>query len=565
MKKFATWLLITVLVVGAGYLIWRFREARTAFREAVRNTVTASVERRDLDVIVTGKGTAQTKAKRAVRPGVAGTVSQVLVREGDVVSAGAPLIVLDNDSIRYQADQARLDLALAEQTLTNMTGPAGVLAKAELALRQAELDLSSARERLDGLTIESPITGDLWAVHVKKGDSVMAGQPIATVADATSFSVDARVRQADLRKLQIGHRVNIKPGGDIKTVYGKIEEIGSEGIPGSRGIEFPVKVSIDDPGKDIRSGMSVQVDCHLRNGALVSMTGTIVPKDRRDIEATVAGTVEEVLVAEGSLVEAGRLLVTLENSSVTVAYDQALTAYESAKQALATCENDIEVQRLRVEQARVNAEDRANAVAKLRVNSPIDGKVVSLSLEPGDEVTANETVAEVVSVLPLTVVIPVDELDVTNVTIGQTAKIEVDAVPGRVFEGTVTKIAHEGRVQQGITNFDVTIEMEAEDVRLGMSATATISVSSKKGVLSVPIEAVIWEQDQAYVNKVEDGRVVQSRVKVGVQNDLYAEIASGLDEGDEVVVSGLSNYGGDLGGFRMFAPRGGSGAQIRPR
>jgi HlyD family secretion protein len=212
----------------------------------------------------------------------------------------------------------------------------------------------------------------------------------------------------------------------------------------------------------------------------------------------------------------------------------------------------------------VNAKDKENAAAKLTVKSPIDGKVTSLTIERGDEVTANEAVSEVVAVTPLTVVIPVDELDVALLSVGLTAKVEVDAVPGRVFEGTVSKIAHEGKVQQGITNFDVTIEVEAEEVRLGMSATATISVSSKKAVLSVPVEAVIWEQDQAYVTKIEDGRTVRTRVKVGVQNDLYAEIASGLNEGDEIVVSGLSDYPVNLRGFRMFAPsRSGSG--LRPR
>ncbi len=566
MRKLTTWILIAVLVVGGGYVVWRireFRQARAAIREAVRNTVTASVERRDLDVVVTGKGTVQTSARRTITPGVAGTVLQVLAQEGDVVAAGSPLIVLENDAIKFEAQEARLTLALAEQTLAKMTGPAGIQAKAELALKQAELDLESAREKLEGLTIESPIAGDLWTVHVEEGDSVKAGQVVATVADTSSYTVQARVRQADLQKIRVGYDVNIMPGGDIQTVYGKIEDIGSEGIAGSKGIEFPVKVSIEEPGTEIRSGMSVQVDCILRNGAKVSMTGTVVPKDRRDIQATVAGTVQEVHVAEGSAALAGELIITLSESAVTYAYDQAENAYESARQALATCESDIEEQRLRVEQARVNAEDKENRVAKLTVLSPIDGKVIGLSPVRGDEVTANEKVAEVVSVSPLSVVIPVDELDVTNLSVGQTAKVEVEALPGQVFEGRVSKIAHEGRVQQGITNFDVTIEVEAAEVRLGMSATATISVSNKQGVLSVPVEAVFWEQNQAYVNKIEDGRVVQARVKIGVQNDLYAEIASGLNEGDEIVVSGLTDYGANLGGFRMFAPRGGAG--ISPR
>lgn len=558
MRRLVKWLLVIALVVGGGYVLLRvreFRQARAAFRDAIQNTVTAVVERKNLDVVVTGKGTVQTKDKRSIRPGVSGTVAKVFVKEGDLVRAGSPLLILENETLTTQVEQARLDLALAEQALANMTGPAGTRAKAELALRQAELDLRSAKEKLDALTVRVPISGDLWRLYVEEGDSVRAGQILATVADTSSFSVDARVRQADLRKLTVGHSVTIQPGGDMKPVYGKIESIGSEGLQGAKGIEFPVKVSIDNPGPDLRAGMSVQVDCHLRNGSKVSMTGTVVPKDRRDIEAEVAGTVKEVRLAEGAVVQAGDVLLIIEQGSLEIAYEQALNAYESAKQSLESCERQIEEQHLRVEQARLNVKDRENAAGKLVVTSPIDGKVISLSVEPGDEVSASEVVAEVVSVSPLTVVIPVDELDVAAIAIGQRAAVEIDALPGKVFEGVVSRIAHEGKVQQGITNYDVTIEIEAEEVRLGMSAKATISVSSKEDVLVVPVEAVFWENNQAYVTKLEDGRAVKTRVKVGVQNDLYAEIASGLEEGDEIVVSGLTDYSVNLRGFRMFGPR----------
>lgn len=558
MRRLVKWLLVIALVVGGGYVLLRvreFRQARAAFRDAIQNTVTAVVERKNLDVVVTGKGTVQTKDKRSIRPGVSGTVAKVFVKEGDLVRAGSPLLILENETLSTQVEQARLDLALAEQALANMTGPAGTRAKAELALRQAELDLRSAKEKLDALTVRVPISGDLWRLYVEEGDSVRAGQILATVADTSSFSVDARVRQADLRKLTVGHSVTIQPGGDMKPVYGKIESIGSEGLQGAKGIEFPVKVSIDNPGPDLRAGMSVQVDCHLRNGSKVSMTGTVVPKDRRDIEAEVAGTVKEVRLAEGAVVQAGDVLLIIEQGSLEIAYEQALNAYESAKQSLESCERQIEEQHLRVEQARLNVKDRENAAGKLVVTSPIDGKVISLSVEPGDEVSASEVVAEVVSASPLTVVIPVDELDVAAIAIGQRAAVEIDALPGKVFEGVVSRIAHEGKVQQGITNYDVTIEIEAEEVRLGMSAKATISVSSKEDVLVVPVEAVFWENNQAYVTKLEDGRAVKTRVKVGVQNDLYAEIASGLEEGDEIVVSGLTDYSVNLRGFRMFGPR----------
>lgn len=563
MKKWITWGIIIVLVVGGGFFIWRFQRTRaliSAAKNAAQNLSTATAQRRDLEVIVTGKGTIQADLRKDLQPGVSGTVSQVLVDEGDRVSQGTPLVRLSNEAVEYEAEKARLDLALAEQELARLTGPAGSKAKAELSLRQAELDLTAAREDLDNLSIESPIGGDLWDIAVKAGDSVKAGQVVATVADTSEYYVTGRLRQADYRKVSTGLKVTVKPGGDMKPVSGRIESIASEGVSGSKGIEFPVEISISDPGPHLRAGMSVQVDCHLKNGALVSMSGTVEAKDRREVTAEVDGTVARVLAAEGEIIERGQLILILENSSVMVAYDKAENDVESARQSLASYQNDIDEQRLKVEQARITADDKARAAAKLTGKSPIDGKVVSISVDEGDDVSANDVLIQIASD-SLTVVIPVDELDVTNVAVGQAAKVEVDAFPGRVFDGTVAKIAQEGTVQQGITNYDVTVEVRSDEPMLGMSATATIAVAAKAGVLTVPVEAVTWQEDQAYVYKIEGGLPVQTRVAIGVQGDLYAEVASGLSEGDTVIVGGLPSSGG-MGGLMMLRPGGTPGVRV---
>lgn len=239
MKKWLAWVVIVVLLAGGGYVVWRYRQNRAyraSVRDALANLSTATVERRDLEVIVTGKGTVRAGSKKDVQPGVSGTVSQVLVKEGDVVSVGTPLMRISNDAVEYEAEKAKLDLALAEQELAGLTGPAGSRAQAELQLQQAEIDLTSAQEDVDNLVIESPIAGDLWDVAVEVGDSVKAGQVVATVADSSAFKVSAGVRQADLRKIGIGFKVNIMPGGDMKTVYGYIEKVGSEGTSISKGI-----------------------------------------------------------------------------------------------------------------------------------------------------------------------------------------------------------------------------------------------------------------------------------------------------------------------------------------
>ena len=575
MKKWFPWVIVIALVCVLGFFGYRWYSRRAALRATAqdlrRNIASAKVERRDLEVVVTGKGTVQANLKKNVQPGVAGKVGQILVKEGDLVGAGAPLLVLYNASVTYQADQARLDLALAAQTLGNMTGPAGTKPSAELALKQAELDLSTAQDKVDDLTVESPISGEVWTLAVKLGDSVKAGTVLATVGDTSSFTVAARVRQADLTKLKTGVAVSIAPGGDVPLIGGVITSIGKEGTTGSKGVEFPITVTVSNPHENLRAGMAVNVNYMASDGEEYSIPGTVAALDRRDVKAEVDGTVSSILVSGGATVQKDQVMVKLDNSSLQVSLDKSRNAVEQARQNLSSYESSIEQQKLKVEQAQVSANDKAESAAKLVVKSPIDGKVVSISVQTGDDVTAGQTVLAVSQVSPLTVVIPVDELDISNVAVGQPATVEIDALPDEKLDGTVQKIAQEGTVQQGITNYNVTIQLKSGTPRLGMSATANIAIAQKKDVLTIPVEAVKWNQGQAYVNQMQDGQAVQKRIKVGVQGDLYAEVASGLEEGETVLVgnipAGLKETG--LGGLhmpgqvpRMNIP---AGQQNRPR
>ena len=557
MKKSITWVLIVALVCVGGFFGYRFIRRRAALRAAANNqrgnVARAQVERRDLEVVVTGNGTVQANLKKNVQPGVAGTVSQVLVNEGDMVAAGAPILYLYNDSVSYQADQARLDLALAQQSLDNLTGPAGGKSKAELDVKSAENNLSAAEDKVEALTISSPIGGEVWNLEVKEGDSVKAGQTIATIADTSAFTITVKVKQADVTRFKTGVAVAILPGGDLPLMGGVLTSIGKEGTAGTKGVEFPATVTVTKPDPDLRAGMTVNVNYTDDGGTTYSLPGTVSAQNRIDVKAEVDGTVASTRVAEGFTVAEGQTLVTLENNSVLVARDQAANALEGARQTVASLQNTIDSQVLKVESARIAYEDKMEALSKLVVKSPIDGKVLNCSVQVGDDVTANQSVASVGQVSPLTVVIPVDELDVVNVAAGQPVTVEIDALPGQKIPGTVQKIAQEGTVQQGITNYVVTVQIESDVPKLGMSATATITVAQKSQVLTVPVEAVKWDGGQAYVNQMQDGQVVQKKVKIGVQGDLYAEVASGLTEGESVVVGNIetSGAGMGLGGFRV--------------
>ena len=555
MKKWLPWVIVVVLVCVGGFFGYRWYSRRATLRAAAQNylsnVASAKVQRRDIEVIVTGKGTVQANLKKNVQPGVAGKVTQVLVKEGDTVKAGDPLLVLSNESVTYQADQARLDLALAQQALDAMTGPAGTRASYELAVKQAELSLSTAQERVSDLTVAAPIAGEVWSVAVKPGDSVKAGATIATVADTSAFTVTAKVLQAYVNDFKVGGSVSVAPGGDVGLMGGVITSVAREGTAGTKGVEFAVTITVSNPDSRLRAGMSVNVNYTADDGDTYSIPGTVAAQDRKDVKAEVDGTVSSVLVSQGDTVQKGQTLVKLTNDSYQVDLEKAKNALDKARQDLASCDSQIEQQKLKLEQARISYNDKAEAAAKLVVKSPIDGKVVTVSVQAGDDVTANQNVMAISQVNPLTVVIPVDELDVPNVAVGQPATVDIDALPGQTFTGTVQKIAQEGTVQQGITNYNVTIQLDSNVPRLGMSATANIAIAQKKNVLTVPVEAVKWNQGQAYVNQMQDGQVVQKRIKVGVQSDLYAEVVSGLEEGEAILVGNIPTTQAGFSGLRI--------------
>ncbi len=547
MKKTVIWVLVAavaVLVLGFGYTRLQSGRAVRAAMEELRNTLqTAEAERRDLEIVISGKGTVQPNEKKSVSSKVAGTVQDILAIEGDTVQAGQTVMVLQNDSVRYQAEQARLDLKLAEQALEDMLGPAGALAKAGLELRQAESNLKAISDRLEGLSPKSSISGQVWSVLFAVGDQVKAGQLLATVADTRTLTVSTKIKQEDLHLVSVGDPVMVHPGGSLLPTPGTLTAIANEGVPGSKGVEFGLTITVPNPGPGLRPGMSVTVTCESKDGRFLTWGGVTAAKEKAEIRAETDGTVESVLAEEGAFVQSGQAIAVLKNDSLLVSHDQAKSAVEAAKQAVSSCDGQIEAQRLRVQQAWVIAAEKDDLLRRLSVESPVTGTVVALPKNIGDSVAANEVIFQVAAVEPLNVTIPVDELDVSNVVVGQEARIAVDAFPDREWSGRVTRIAVEGQVKDGVTNYGVTVSLTSNELRLGMSASVTVSVSKKANALSVPVEAVTWDRGLSYVNKVEDGRLVQTKVKIGIQNDLYAEVVSGLEEGDLVLIGSVPDWG----------------------
>ncbi|WP_045518304.1 efflux RND transporter periplasmic adaptor subunit [Neobacillus niacini] len=339
----------------------------------------------------------------------------------------------------------------------------------------------------------------------------------------------------------------------------------------------------------------------------VSGSGSVIAITDQDVTAVnTILVVDTVSVISGDTVDKGDTLVTFKNGDVVTApYDGEITSVSvksdsgaSLGTILLRMEDENEVispvtrgdssvsdslsggstggSSLTADTVSVKEGDAVEAGATLVtftdgsiLQAPVAGTITSLSVASGDSVQNSATVAHITNYSSLQTTISVDELDITKVQVGQAVKITAGAFEDETFEGIVTKVATSGTSSNGVSTFDVTVQItDPKNLKIGMSTEASISIESKEDALYIPVEAVYKSGDEKYVlvPATSDDSTQSTKkvtVETGISNDAYVEIISGLAEGESVQIpsvqsSGNSSRGGMMipgGGF----PSGGGG------
>lgn len=349
----------------------------------------------------------------------------------------------------------------------------------------------------------------------------------------------------------------------------------------------------------------------------VTASGWVRPRRAVDVQADIMGRVTHLAIDEGDAVERGQLLLRIDPTEYEAAVSRAqagvaeslarqaqsranLLQAERAlererslaerdstlvsRQALEEIETEVAVQREllnaaghTVAQSRAalrEAEDRLN---KTSIRAPIDGIVTRLNVEEGETAivgTMNNPGSLLLTVSDLSImeaVVRVDETDLPELTLGDSAAVQIDAYPRQRFTGQVTRISHssiEGPQQTGsapsaaqAVDFEIIITLTdpPEVLRPDLSATADIVTATSEGTLAIPIialtvreepagEALALEdsaareaadaavrEDQEGVFTVRDGKAVFVPVEIGITGAEHFEVLNGLGAGDSIV------------------------------
>ena len=337
----------------------------------------------------------------------------------------------------------------------------------------------------------------------------------------------------------------------------------------------------------------------------VTANGKIQAENKVEMSALVQGQVVNLAVREGDKVKKGDLLLQIDRNRAaadeagsSAAVKASLADRDSARENVAQAERDFdrarrnyearitsaadfqrtqsvletarsafEAAQNRVGQMRAGLSANRDTLSKTTVRAPIDGIVTTLRVKAGEVTvigTMNNAGTQLLTVSDMSTVeavLMVDETDTPTVQVGQKALLNIDAYPGRAFEGLVTEVGNSPILKddpdlQGLTttsdaiNFKVKVKVLAPppSIRPGFSVTADIITGGKEKVAAVPLAAVIvrdspkGEKNEAGKLKTEqgvyalrDGKVVFASIKTGITGELMVEAVSGVPAGEEIV------------------------------
>jgi HlyD family secretion protein len=340
--------------------------------------------------------------------------------------------------------------------------------------------------------------------------------------------------------------------------------------------------------------------------SIVSAPGNVKAETEVQISAYVMGKISRLPVKEGDLVKKGQILVQIDPTNYAAQVKQARASLELAKANLAQTEliykrkqelfaaglisqeeneattTQFNLDRARLTQAEASLEQAQDTYSKTTITSPINGTVVQLNVEVGEVVVtgtmnnAGSVIMTVADMSQMEVEAQVDESDVKDIRIGQTAEIEVDAIIGKTFKGQVSEVGNaaisSGSVSSSSNasvNYTVKTRFldRSEDLKSGMSANVDITTSHKNDILLIPIQSVVMrkvdserkaaerkkgksaapagenpgdgkrvkEKEQEVVYIVEKGKAMIMPVETGVSDQDNIEVLAGLADGQEVI------------------------------
>ena len=502
---------VACVAVLGGWFILRPDRAQDANVDV--NYVQTTPEKRDLSNSLSGTGTLNPANTYNVKSLVAGKVLTSTIEEGDIVEEGTVLYTVDASDATTKAEQASITLQQAQR---------------------------SYDKTVDRQYVRAEVAGVVATLKVAKGDEVTSGQEVAVIRDSSKMVLHLEFPAADAATFSVGQSAEVTLDGTFETLTGTVTAVtGTDTLSTGNLLTRTVTITVRNAG-----GLTTaQAATATINGVSCIAAKCFEYQAERTLTTLAAGTVTAINVQEGGAVNKDDIVLQISGEDLTEAIQSAAETLRSAE---------------------LNMDNLQEAMNNYTVTSPISGTIIEKNAKAGDALTAGADLCTIYDLSYLVMVINVDELQVSDVSVGQSVQVTADAVPDKTYTGTVTRVSMKGSSNGGTTTYPVTVRIdETEGLRPGMNANAEIVIAEAKNALAVPNAAIVrggyvlvTKDSPSAANADPDMTApegyVYVPVKIGVSDDDYTQIISGVTGNDTVAYDPSSvstDYYYDDGGY----------------
>jgi len=584
---------------------------------AVAEVRTAQVSRGSVTQTVAVSGSVSSAGTVKLNPATNGKVAQLFVAIGQQVTAGQPLAKMDTTDLQAALTTAANNLAAAQanydRTLAGLSdaqstfsqtqqSTANDIASAQQALSKVKANYAAAKANFSRLYFSVSNDLELYASQIGVAQNQVAkiqndlasgtqstdgrsaqtsmNQAAAALANAVSYvgyvqgvlspaEADYKAAVDQILAAENFFDLAIAANADTATASQQLQTAQVSYTTASSRLTGAIDVANGQIGNALSSTASAQNSLNTVN----SRTDTSLDPARADIAtllvtltseqqsaATVKTKVSQVGTALGTISDtiSGSYVTVVQN--VVAAQLRAAQSLQSAQTAVNNQPANVQSAQNSLANAQTNLATAENNLDNASIKATVSGVVVSISAQPGENVSSASTTGFIVLANTASMALhgTVGEADVVKLKLGQVATVTVDAVgTAKKMTGKVTSLDPVATIASGVPVYgiDVTIDLPNAQVKPGMSGTAQVILASSPNTLTVPNLAVKTQTGRRYLTVMKDGQQVDTDATFGIGNDTVTEVLTGVQEGDVVVLpqpraaaSGGANRGVQIGG-----------------
>ncbi|MDO4961136.1 MAG: efflux RND transporter periplasmic adaptor subunit [Eubacteriales bacterium] len=572
-----------LIIIGIIAGVIAYRKSQTKSATSVSSNNIGTVARGSISNELTSSGTLSPKDTYTITSLVSGEIVTADFSEGDQVEKGQTLYVIDQSDIVNDIDSAERSLSTAQTSYDD-----------------AVRDNADAVRKYNGGTYLSTESGYIKNITMKTGDNVggQNGTKIAEVYSDQQMTVRMAFLNTEADALAVGQDIVVELTDTGEQIPGLVKNKSDllETVEGGVLVKN-VEILVTNPG-----GLTTSDRATAFTGNIYSVgDGAFEAIKTIDLKVDLPSAVKvnTVLCHEGEYISVGTPLFTIDAESLTDALKTYSKAVTTAENSLKSAENQVS--------------KLGDTIDKYTITAPISGQVITKSMKAGDKINtsgsnSNSSLALIYDLSELTFEMSIDELDISNVKVGQTVTVTADAFENRRYSGVVSNVSLNGTASNGVTTYPVVVTMKEMDGLLpGMNVTGVITLEESENCLYIPSNGLqrgnivyVMTEDLKESNRVygsgdgtgrggsgnssgrsaggseggnSSGRSAGGSarsdapdgftavvVETGIVSDDYVEIISGLEEGQRVYVKDavISTNNMMMGGMGRNGGQGGA-------